>query len=401
MIEPDDDRVRDIVGQPIEGLLAPPLVYVPGLGFRPAAGGVRLRTPVEIHQGGRSLKVTRLVSTSQGTELSLDLIGTDMPWQDVMRRVVTTLRDETGRRYESRSWSSTAVTTAGIRQTAELEPLTGDLPRVELIVTYESVTIATWLELEPLDSSSLAMHRALDAADRKHGVTIRVKGIAFAEAATVIDLEADPSGGIRWIRGIGALMGIRRGAAKLTLRDDRGRTTLESDPTVPPRVLTGRTDIAIFPAVANDATSFELEIEYVYAEEAEGEVTFAVPVVKPLELRFGAHQLRVLGSTIVAPDARLAQTPDPRRDQPCVRIDLDLGDWHDDRRLLQPGRVLVDSTDQGFRTTQTPRGGPTNAQQVESISVPLADPAAARSVTFRHPTVHLRGPWRLRFPRPT
>ena len=402
MIEPDDERVREILGKQIDGLVPPRLVYVPGVGFRPATGGLRLRAPLTVERGGRTLTVRRLVSTELATELSFDVTGLDTPWQDAMRQVSTTLRDDAGHAYgPGRSWSSTMAIARGIRLTAAFEPLPSALRRVELIVAESGGQVSAWLDLEPLESSGLPMRRSVNASDTKHGVTLRVTGIAFSEKATVVDLEAVASSGIRWIRGIGAFMGIRRGPTKLTLRDDKGRAVVEDDPVLPPRDPTGRTDVAVFTTVAADAAAFDLEIEYIYAEESDGEASFTVPVKAPLDLRFGAHPVRVIATSIVGPDVSSSGTQDPARDLPGLRVDLDLGDWHDDRRLLQPGRVLIDGTDHGFRWIPTAGRGPTNAQQTNYVVVPMADPATARSVTLRCPTVHLRGPWRIHFERPS
>jgi hypothetical protein len=162
----------------------------------------------------------------------------------------------------------------------------------------------------------------------------------------------------------------------------------------------GRSDVAVFPAVPSDAHAFELEIPFVYAEEEDGVVEFTVPVDHPRELRFGTHTLRIHGSRVLEPDPRLGQSQDPRRAQPAIAIDLDLGDWSNDRRLLQPGTVLIDGSDHGFRWTPEPGRGPTNAQQVSYVAIPIENTAGEHTVTFRHPTVHLRGPWRIPFSRP-
>jgi hypothetical protein len=40
------------------------------------------------------------------------------------------------------------------------------------------------------------------------------------------------------------------------------------------------------------------------------------------------------------------------------------------------------------------------AQQVSYVAIPINDTAGEHTVTFRYPTVHLRGPWRILLSRP-
>lgn len=400
MKEPADKDLSEILGKPIDGLVPPPMVYVPDLGFRPASG-LALRAPVTVTERGRTLTVDRLFSTSRATEVRCDLVGIKMPWQEAVERVSVVLRDAAGRSYApGKWWFSNMAIEGGIRRVTSFETLPADLRRIELIATEGDVTISAWLALDPLESKGLAAHQIVDASAEVQGVTLRVRGVAFNDASTVIDLDAEAGGDIRYVRGIGALFGIRRGETKLTLRDDKGRVLTEVDPTVPPRDPMGRHDVAVFPAVAGDATALELRIDFVYAEEAEGEVEFAVPVEHARDLSFGRYPLRVLATRVVGPDSTLARSQDPRRDQSAIRIDLDLGTWHDDRRLLQPGSVLIDGSDHGFRWTPEADRGPTNAQQVSYVAIPLEEPIGKHTVTFRHPTVHIRGPWLMRFARP-
>ena len=377
------------------------MVYVPEVGFRPSEGGLGLHAPVTVQSSGRTLTVDRFVSTTAGTEVRFDLTGIAGSWQDAFDGIRTELRDESGRVYApGRSWFSNMGIAGGVRRVASFESLPADLRRIEIAAIEGAVRVSVWLDLEPLSSSGLPLHRAAEAADTQHGVAVRVRGVALGAASTIIDLEAKAGGGIRYVRGIGALMGIRRGPTRLTLRDDKGREMLEKDPTLPPRDASGRTDVAVFPAVPADATSFELVIPYLYVEESDGEVEFGLPVGEPRRFMFGAHPIRVVSSTVVPPDPTLARSPDLRRGMSTLRLDVDLGEWHDDRRLLMPGNVLVDGTDHGFRWTPDRAGGPTNAQQVSYVAVPLTEPGSARTVVFSYPTVHLRGPWTIRFTRP-
>lgn len=401
MSERDDEgRVREILGRAIEGLTPPPFVFVPEVGFRPAPGGVRLRAPISVEQDGRTLKVDHLVSTARGTELRFDLEGIDPPDFRDPSSVREQLRDSNGRSFASgRSWSSTMGIGRGIRRTTSFEPLPADLTKVELLVTQGGRVSSAWLDLIPLESSGLSVREPTDASDTQHGITIRVHGVARSETATALDLEATAEAPVRFIRGIGALMGIRRGPTKLKLRDEHGRAYDEVDPTLPPRGdPTGRTDVAVFPTLAPDAHAIELIVEYVIVEESEGEIDVSLPVTEPRSFAFGPYPIRVLTARVVGPPSQQAIPPGMRLgDQ--LRLDLDLGDWRNDRRLLNPGRVLADGTDHGFRWSPTDRptdANPTNAAQIQHIEIPVAEPDSVKTVTLRYPTVHVRGPWRIR-----
>ncbi len=290
----------------------------------------------------------------------------------------------------------------GIRRTTSFETLPADLTKVELLVTQGGRVSSAWLDLIPLEASGLSRREPTDGSDTRHGITIRVHGVASNEVTTALDLEATADAPVRFIRGIGALMGIRRGPTKFKLRDEHGRTYYEVDPTVPPRGdPTGRTDVAVFPSLEPDAHSIELIVEYVIVEESEGEIEVSLPVTEPRSFEFGPYPIRVLASRVVAPPSPEAMPPGMHLgDQ--LRLDVDLGDWRSDRRLLSPGRVLADGTDHGFRWSPTGRptdANPTNATQIQYIEIPVAEPDSVKTVTLRYPTVHVRGPFRIRFER--
>ena len=404
MSERDDDgEVREILGRAIEGLTPPPFVFVPEVGLRPVSGGVRLRAPVAVEQDGRSLKVDHLVSTAHGTELRFDLEGIDPPDFRDPSSVREQLRDADGRSFGSgRSWSSTMGIGHGIRRTTSFETLPADLTKVELLVTQGGRVSSAWLDLVPLESSGLPAREPTDLSDTRHGITISVRGVASDETSTALGLAVTAVAPVRYVRGIGAFMGIRRGPTKLKLRDEQGRIYDEIDPTVPPRGdPLGQTDVAVFPPLPPDARSIELIIDYVIVEESEGAVEVTLPVTESRRLDFGRYSIRVLGSRVVAPPPAPSTPPGVVfGDQ--LRLDLDLGGWHDDRRLLYPGRVFADGGDHGFRWSPTfppTEANPINAAQTEFIEVNVADPSSIKTVRLADPTVHVRGPWRIRFER--
>ncbi|MDP9252393.1 MAG: hypothetical protein M3O80_05240 [Chloroflexota bacterium] len=404
MTERDDEsEVRDILGREIDGLTPPPLVFVPEVGFRPTPGGLRLLAPTTVERDGRTLKVDHLVSTERGAELRFDLVGIDPPDFREPSSVRELLRDTEGRSFETgRSWLSTMGIERGIRRTASFETLPVNLRKVELVVTHGHVVSSAWLDLIPLESSGLSVREPTDLSDTRHGITIRVRGIASGETSTALDLAVTAVAPVRFVRGIGAFMGIRRGPTKLKLQDEQGRIYEELDPTLPPRGdPSGQTDVAVFPPLPPDAHSIELVVNYVIVEESEGEVDVTLPVTAPRTLDFGRYPIRVVGSRVVGPPPARSTPPGiVFGDQ--LRLDLDLGGWQNDRRLLYPGRVFADGTDHGFRwspkfpPTET---NPTNAAQIEFIEVNVTDPSSVKTVRLTYPTVHVRGPWRIRLER--
>jgi hypothetical protein len=403
MSDADEKEVREILGRAIDGLTLPPLVFVPEVGFRPATGGLRLRAPTTAERDGRTLTVDHLVSTARGTELRFDLTGVDPPDFRDPSAVREQLRDPDGRSFGTgRSWSSEMAIGHGVRRTTSFETLPAELRKVELVVIHNDVASSVWLELIPLEASGLSVHESVDAADTRHGITVRVRGVASGETSTALDLAVTAVAPVRFVRGIGAFMGIRRGPTKLKLQDEQGRIYDELDPTLPPRGdPSGQTDVAVFPPLPPDARTIELVVEYVIVEESEGAAEVNIPVSEPRVLELGRYPIRVLGSRVVGPPPARSTPPGIQLGEQ-LRLDLDLGGWRDDRRLLYPGRVLADGRDLGFRWSPTfppTEANPINAAQTEFIEIAVADPSSVTSVTLLHPTVHVRGPWRVRFER--
>src|SRR5205823_2540466 len=99
--------------------------------------------------------------------------------------------------------------------------------RVQLIVTENGSDIPVWLELEPLETAGLLRRESIEANDTKHGVTLGLRGIAIGEEASVVDLEVNTTAYIKLVQGIGARSGMRRGPAKMRIRDDQGREFVE------------------------------------------------------------------------------------------------------------------------------------------------------------------------------
>jgi hypothetical protein len=405
MRDQNDEDIRKVLGGSIEGLVPPPLVFIPELGFRAEKGSLILRAPVSVRHEGKTLTVLRLVSTTEGTELNYVLEDTQAPGRDAARDVREELRDESGRAYGpgGSRWSS-GWSGSRIGRIRSYEPLPPELRRVQLVVTESGSEIGMWLDLEPLESAGLLRRESIESRDTRHGVTIELRGMAIGDGSTVLDLQVATEPWVKQVRGIGARSGIRRGPTKLRIQDDKGRELVEFDSPVPPRAdpSGGKVDIAVFPRLPNDAQWFDLVIDYVVVEEAAGEVVIRLPVTEPRTLRFGPYEIRALSSRVVGPPAEAARSPfNPEEALAAVRVDLELGDWHGDRRVLYPGSVLADGGYQRLRSRPTPtEGSAVDTQQITYLDALSPDPAAVREITLRFPTVQLRGPWTIRFVRP-
>jgi len=272
-----------------------------------------------------------------------------------------------------------------------LEPLESRVHRVELRINGYVGEWVVPIDLVLFDTGLAATK--LTSSVSRHVITITLRNVSFGAEVTALNLEVVAEPPVRFVRGLGALHGMRRGPSRLVLRDDQGRLYQETDAVQGrPRDPMGRVDVATFPPIPQDARALELEVPYVIAEEAVGAADIELPVTEPRPLVFGDFPIRVLRSGRVLPPPKAAT----RAGWDGISLELELGDWHGDRRLLMPGRVLVDDRDYGYRFGPMTPG---DDQPVKSLEIPLSDPTTARRVSFRYPTVQVRGPWVLRFPR--
>ncbi len=400
--ERDEQKIREILGRPADGPRVPPPVFVPEVGFRPASGGLRMAHRVLVEHGSARLTVHHLVSSGAGTELAVEISGLALKQhsgdeQSWMRDEVK-LRDEQGREYGpmSKTWAAGGQSTprgelTTVRRSMTLEPLDPQSRQVELRIDG---SIGQWIapiDLVPFDPGLAGT--SLNTKVSLHGITISLQQVTFGSEATALDLNVVAEPPVRLVRGLGALFGMRRGPSRLVLQDSHGRLYEEIDaPTQRPRDPMGRVDVAQFVAVPPDAGTIELRVPYVIVEEAEGVADIDLPLTEPRALAFGPYPIRVLASgRVVRPPELPAHVA-----WDGLSLELDLGSWHGDRRLLMPGRVPVDGQDYGYRFGAVTPGVNEPAKHLE---IPLSDPTSARRISFRYPTVQVRGPWTLRFPR--
>ena len=174
---------------------------------------------------------------------------------------------------------------------------------------------------------------------------------------------------------------MRGDPPQFTLVDDVG-TQVGEFASFDDAVVSGRDlhEIVVFPPLPKNATTAVLSIECVRVSEFTGApVRLAVPSETDIELGgYRAH-------------ARVTRGEGFRGDN-VVRIELDDGGWHDDRRLVYAESVRIDGAYRGVAR----RGDLEPPVTAES-----EDPTgAAAEVTLESPVVELRGPLRFEIPLP-
>jgi hypothetical protein len=176
-------------------------------------------------------------------------------------------------------------------------------------------------------------------------------------------------------------LGVRRhrpgDEPQFTLTDDTGGEVREFA-VFDDEVASGRElhQVIVFPPLNASATRCVLTIPDVVLTEHNGAWT-TVAVPSESTVRFGTF------------DVRASVTKVQSRRGPAVRVFLDGGGWHDDRRLLYPETVRVNGRHGGIGWDGAPTVG-------EPCGVDAENPEAdASEVMIESPVVRLRGPWRF------
>ena len=78
------------------------------------------------------------------------------------------------------------------------------------------------VEVLPITETGVAPQRTVDSTTTKHGITVRLVGIALREEDAMVELAATWDPPIAAIHGIGAMM-QRQGDDRLVLIDGQGR----------------------------------------------------------------------------------------------------------------------------------------------------------------------------------
>jgi hypothetical protein len=375
------------------------VTFIAGVGFRQA--GVRLAHAQRIERGGRTLTVTQLVSGPEGTHLTYEIhdpalgdTSCAVPGRGASVFDPDTVTITEGTIDHGAGFiTSSGVLAGGVRRTLQARALPLSARAIELHVA--SGMFGEWtipLQLEPFGTDDAGRLHELDASAVHESITIRVLGIATTADATAVRFEATSGAGVQSIVGIGGLHGMRFGPTELVLRDEQGREYAEMAKR-DAREPMDRSELAVFPPLPDDARDLELVVPYVTVEEAKAPVVLRLPVTEPTPVAFGRYAIRVL-STDEAPDS-----PRRRNFGPALAVRLDLGDWMGDRRVLYPSGVLVDGNNWGMGYGDGINS--TAPEPVKTVEVRMPDPSAPKLLTLIAPVVQVRGPWRIRFARPT
>jgi hypothetical protein len=368
-------------------------VYLPDIGFRPA--GVRLLEPIHASVGSRTLALTELIATPQGTDLAYYLTGLSGDEGDEPRKETVAVRRGDEQHVVTHGTfllkgADRRIVPRRINSTKVIPRLTGP---VDISIGITGVgEFHLDGQLMPFGPETATPRRDLNASVARDGIVVTVAGFAAAREETAIEIEAIVPDG-ECAAGIGGYAGHRLGPTALSLRDESGRVYIERWPEPD-----GRYDhktLAIFQPAHPDARELELSVPYVYVEEQVTASTVDLPVTTPVEMRLGRYGIRVLATERIPgnPSAR-----SPRFREAALGVDVDLGGWHGDRRLLWPGPALIDGDfcNLGFRT----RPGMDMRQPEPANRIEIFGDRAliGRTLAFRRPLIQVRGPWTFRIP---
>jgi hypothetical protein len=369
------------------------VVYLPEIGFRPA--GVRLVSPVRASDGPRTLTLTDLIVTPQGTDLAYYLTGLNGEEGDEARREIIAVRSDDEQQVVTQGpcllkGADHRVVSRRISSTRAIPPWTGPVG-----VSIGIGGVGEFLldaQLTPFGPDTATPRRDVNASVTHEGITVTVGGVGAAREETAIEIEAAVPHG-ECCAGIGGYAGHRLGPTALTLRDESGRVYMErwQEPD-------GRYDhktLALFQPVHPDARALELSIPYTYVEEEERTDAVDLPVTIPVDLRLGRYGIRMLGTALVPGNPRARN---PRFREAALGMDVDLGGWYGDRRLLWPGPALLDGDfcNLGFRTE--PGMDMRQPEPAKRIVIFGSRALTGKTLAFNRPLVQVRGPWRIRIP---
>jgi hypothetical protein len=376
-------------------------VFVPGLGFRPSRG-LRLAEPVTVWKDEQhALRVMSMLSTEKGTELTFELRD---PEREAECSVAVT----------DPRWSAGTVRLRGID-----DPAIADLPpgrglrfsfgqhafgsfRREL--AFEALPpntrnvsvelrggLGEWdvpLELHQIEESGVLPVTDVGVGQERHGIAVRIRGVAVTDTATHLDVEGVAASPTRLVVGIGAWI-VRHDDERLVLIDERGNRFDEVADASLPRADPGQggRTIATFPPIPADSKELTLLVQKVLVRESGARLEIALPVHAPMELTFGSDPVTIRWAEIVD-DLRPAPGEPPTRG---IEVQFKSRESHDGRRVLWPIRLLVDGEptwNYGFNHADP---------EALRLNVPLRAGESAKSVTFLDPVVEVRGPWEIQW----
>jgi hypothetical protein len=365
-------------------------VYLADVGFRPA--GVRLAAPVRAADGKHTLTLGELIATPQGTDLTYHLSGLTgdegyTPRQDVIA-IARAGEEHVLTRGAFSFGSDRALLRRRINSTSVIPPWTGPVAVAIAIVGVGEFRLAA--ELRPFGPDTDAPRRDVNTSVTHEGVTVTVRGVGAAREETAVEVEVQVGEGECCV-GIGALSGHRLGPTALSLRDETGRVYMERWQE-PGNI--DRATLALFQPLHPEALEVELTVPYVFVQDAATTTeALALPVTTPVEMQLGRYGIRVVATSRAPANPRARSIADQ---QPALRVELDLGGWHGDRRVLLPGAPLIDGDfcNIGYRMSGLDMRQP---QPLDRLDITGDRVPAAKTLSFRRPTIQVRGRWRIRF----
>jgi hypothetical protein len=346
---------------------------------------------------GRTLTLRELVATADETELTYEvagLIGEEgySPRQDLVairsgERDRVLERGAFSFRAEPRGFS--AGPTVLIRTVRSTSTIPAEDGRVEITIAIEKVgEFRLTPELRRFGPETEALRSDVNTSVTHEGITVTVRGVGAAREETAIEVEVAVQNHECCV-GIGGLNGMRLGPTALSLRDDGGRTYMERWREQGP---IEHATLAIFQPIHPDARWIELAVPYVMVEERVETDAVALPITTPVDASLGRYPIRILGTSIHgSAKARAVAQHAPR-----LGVDLDLGGWHGDRRVVLPGQPIVDGMEHGV--SYGPRWlDPRQPEPIDLLYLSGGRALEATSLAFARPTIQVRGPWRIGF----
>lgn len=361
---------------------------------------MRLAEPIAVVQGERTLTVLRLVATPEASDLVYELThlpGDDhaiaMPGHQAgMDRVWLTDGSAT---YGAAGSMSLAVRTGKLVRSFTLVPMAEGTTHVELHV--DGAAIGEWtvpLDLVPFPGPDEAAYAQIGKSDSRHGITVTVRGMVASERETAFDLITLAEAPDTRVWGLGGLH-MRDASTAITLGDDKGRSFTERfrqdardqfpDPT-------GIADVAIFDALPQDADQLTIEIPSVCFDDSRPTLDIDLPVVSPIEARFGSYPIRITSANPVT-------VTRGGRAVTVVALEVELGSVDNELCVIHPTRAMADGkmTGAGWGSHGIYAPSP---QPTKTVEVYYTGDTPPRRITLIGATIRARGPWRVSFQRP-
>jgi hypothetical protein len=370
----------------------PGRMFIPHVGFRPP--GLRMPRPIRIDQGNRSLVIRQLIVTAERTELAYDILCAPDECARIGRRYEGVTLLAAGQKFglSGNDFQSAQAGFGKVTRTLRLQPIPQTVREVEVRVTSD--VFGEWsssIRLEPFEFRPTSAETTPNSVATHAGVTLTLRAASFTETETAVEIHASSDLLDAAFHGLGGFDGMRSGPTLLRLRDQNGREYAEppwpgaegyEDPA-------GETHTVLFEPLPPNAVDLELEIPFVFLEVRAGRIEFEVPVTEPVGGKLGGNEIRVLAT-------REARTTRGAYVGPTLALDVDLGGWQDDRRVLKPQEAAIDAVSTELIVW---RIRATDPEPPSTIELPVTPPVEAAKVRLTGATMQIRGPWRLRFTR--